>query len=131
MAFLSKINSNSNFAFDDILASGYSISENVPIVANEITTASGYPRRMYKANTATKININLSHLDNQTISDYLNQLDCQKGDFIFWSVKDQKYKTGQFYVDISEITVISGIETGNVTDDYSVELTQCGVISDV
>lgn len=119
-----------SFAFDDILASGYTVSDDIPVVSSEMTTASGYTRRTYLINGKTSIVLDLCHLSKMVFLQYMEQLSVKQAEFRFWSPKYGKYRKGLFYIDMDPFSIIAEDDADIVYEHYNVTLTQAGAITD-
>ena len=117
-------------AADEMQASGYTVAEDTPSVASEFTTASGLPKRIYRKNGVTTIKAILDNMTADSLASYLTALSATSATVKFWSLKDKVYKTGDFYIDLEPVTVISAIDD-IISDGYTLTLTQKGAITNV
>lgn len=115
---------------DEIQASGYSIQEDAPSIAGTIVTASGLDKRTYRKLGRTTIVAVLDNMDSASLASYLSVLNAASATFTFWSLRDQCYKIGDFYIDLEPVTVITA-QSDPITDGYTLTLTQKGVITNV
>lgn len=115
---------------DEIQASGYTVAENTPSIASEFTTASGLPKRIYRKNGVTTIKAVLDNLTDSSLASYLTALNNTSATIKFYSMRDKVYKTGDFYIDLEPVTVISAIDD-IISDGYTLTLTQKGAITNV
>lgn len=113
------------FAFDKVIADGYTIQEDIPVVTGEVTTASGFIKRSYAPYRTTNITVTLDNLNEEDLSAYLNQLDEPQAVFRFWSPKKRTYRIAPFLIECSEIAMVSAV--GEKTfNSYTLTLTQNG-----
>lgn len=117
-------------ALTEMQASGYTIHEDVPQVAGTVVTASGLSKRSYRKMPVTTIKTVLDNMSAEGLKAYLGALSVTHAVVKFYSLKRGGYREGEFYIDLTPVTVIA-LGKEPITDGYTLTLTQKGEITDV
>lgn len=128
MYLLKKINNNSNFTFEKILANGYEIEEQ-PNTISKVQFVNGNRKRIYTDYEDCIIKINLGGLDNSDLSDYLENL--IDGEYEYYSFEHSQYKTANFLVTKPSIVANSVLDVDKyLINDLEITLEKSSDVDD-
>lgn len=120
---------HNDFEFKNILSEGYNIVEDEPDVLSEVTMADGSIRRNYGKMPKTSIKITFGQLNKDTYQEYISHFSNNEDVYSYFSPKQQKMLTKKFYVAFPETSILSTTKNHRY-DEFEVELTQCGEVSE-
>lgn len=118
-----------DFEFKNILSGGFNITEDEPDVLSESTMADGSIRRNYGKMPKTNIKVKFSQLDKDTYKEYISHFSQNEDMYSYFSPKQQKMLTKKFFITFPETSILSTIKNHRY-DEFEVELTQCGEVSE-
>lgn len=118
-----------NFEFKNILSGGYNITEDEPDVLSEATMADGSIRRNYGKMPKTNIKVTFGQLNKDKYKEYMSHFSNNEDIYSYFSLKQQKWLTKKFFVTFPETSVLSTTKNHRY-DEFEVELTQCGEVSE-
>ena len=118
-----------DFVFKNILSGGYKILEDEPDVIKEVTMGDGSERRNYGPMPKTNIKITFGQLNKDTYKEYMSHFSKDEDVYSYFSLKQQKMLTKKFFVTFPETSVLSTTKNHRY-DEFEVELTQCGEVSE-
>lgn len=118
-----------DFVFKNILSGGYKILEDEPDVIKEATMGDGSERRNYGPMPKTNIKVTFGQLNKDTYKEYMSHFSKNEDVYSYFSLKQQKMLTKKFFVTFPETSVLSTTKNHRY-DEFEVELTQCGEVSE-
>lgn len=118
-----------DFEFEHILSGGYNIIEDNPDVLSEVTMADGSIRRNYGKMPKTNIKVKFSQLNKDTYKEYIYHFSQNEDIYSYFSPKQQKFLTKKFFITFPETSILSTTKKHRY-DEFEVELTQCGEVSE-
>lgn len=118
-----------NFEFKNILSGGYDITEDKPDILSESTMADGSIRRNYGKMPKTSIKVTFSQLNKDTYKEYMSHFLQNEDVYSYFSPKQQKMLTKKFFITFPEMFILSTTKNHRY-DEFEVELTQCGEVSE-
>lgn len=117
------------FEFKNILSGGFNIVEDKPEILSEVTMADGSIRRNYGKMPKTSIKITFSQLNKETYKEYMSHFVKDEDVYSYFSPKNQEMLTKKFFITFPETSILS-VTKNHRYDEFEVELTQCGEVSE-
>lgn len=118
-----KIDNNTYFDFDKILASGYDIKEDKDRIIQKF--ANGHRKSINSTYTDCIITINLGTFDLETTKTYLDNL--TSGTYKYYSINDKQYKQTEFIIEEKPNIIVENSANSNfIIEDFEVTLLKAG-----
>lgn len=114
-----------DFEFKNILKGGYKIKEDEPDVITKIKMSDGSEKRNYGDMPKTYIKIKFGKLNKDTYKEYISHFSKNEDVYSYFSLKEQKMKSKNFFVTLPEVAVES-TTNDHIYDEFEVTLEQCG-----